>query len=128
MEQIAVKEHWMKIVMKEVREFMLEDYKKYPIWERLDYALMIDIDNMMQIISDEQNIDISVLLGYKYAGSLFVCRPDTIEKLEKLELFELDFMRQYGKCIIELIARYNDMRKNAVDFTEKMNLKYREIG
>ncbi|MHB1484499.1 MAG: hypothetical protein ACYCYI_07510 [Saccharofermentanales bacterium] len=116
-----------KEVMEDLSAFKSRDYRTYPILEKLDFMLMSALDDLLEMICREQDRDRESYLDSLLCGRLYISRPDTIDELVKLNLFEPAFVEQYGGCITSLFKRYNDLCIRGVQLTGELKAKYKDL-
>ncbi len=106
--------HIQKIIMKPLREFKNEEYVKNPHAEKLDYLLLVNLNDMSALYAREAGIPEEQFMPCGVLGEIFTRRPKSLAALKKIDGLHPDVVNCYGLSYVNLIREHCKLEKRAL--------------
>lgn len=103
-----------KNIMEPLKEFKKEEYEKNPRAEKLDYLLLVNLNDMSALFAREAGIPEEQFMPCDVLGEIFTRRPKSVAALKRIGGLHPDVINCYGLSYVNLIKEHCKFEKSAL--------------
>lgn len=101
-------------IMEPLREFKKEEYAKNPHAEKLDYQLLVHLNDMSSLFAKEAGIPEEQFMPCDVLGEIFTRRPKSVAALKRIAGMDPEIVTAYGLSYVNLIKEHGKLEKSVL--------------